>query len=76
MVVRSTNVKMNNINSTSTPHASRREKVFDLLDRCWGKKRSQYELQNYVRKQTGKKPSPKLIVKWKKARNIPLRQRF
>ena len=76
MVVGSTNRRMNNIKSKCKPHASRREKVFDLLDRCWGKKRSQYELQNYVKKQTGKKPSPKLIVKWKKARNIPLRQRF
>ncbi len=53
MVVGSTNRRMNNIKSKCKPHASRREKVFDLLDRCWGKKRSQYELQNYVKKQTG-----------------------
>ena len=57
------------------PHHNRRTKVYNLLDRCLllGKT-SHYEMQRFVKHVTGRAPSPKLIVKWKRSRNLHLRQ--
>ena len=55
------------------PHHERRQKVYQLLDQAWKyQKTTQYQMQRFVEKQTGKKPSPKLIVKWKRSRQIPV----
>jgi hypothetical protein len=56
------------------PHHNRRTQVYDLLDKCLllGKT-SHYEMQRFVKRATGIAPSPKLIVKWKRSRNLHLR---
>lgn len=55
------------------PHHWRRSTVFKLLDKCWlENKTTQYEMKKYVKQETGLTPSPKLIVEWKKSRNITL----
>ena len=59
------------------PHHWRRKEVFTLLDECSTLgKTTQYQMQRYVERKTGQKPSPKLIVQWKNKRNIPLSRRL
>ena len=58
---------------TNRPHHERRQKVYQLLDQAWKlSKTTQYQMQRFVEKETGKKPSPKLIVKWKRSRQLPV----
>jgi hypothetical protein len=59
------------------PHHERRQKVYQLLDQAWKwGKTTQYQMQKFVEKHTGLKPSPKLIVKWKRSRQIPIYARI
>lgn len=59
------------------PHHERREKVFQLLDMAWNlSKTTQYQMQRFVERETGLKPSPKLIVKWKRSRNLTVFNRI
>ena len=59
------------------PHHERRQKVYKLLDEAWNSsKTTQYQLQRFVEKRTGLKPSPKLIVKWKRERDLPIFNRI
>ena len=59
------------------PHHERRQKVYHLLDQAWdSSKTTQYQLQRFVEKRTGLKPSPKLIVKWKRERDLPIFSRI
>ena len=55
------------------PHHERRQKVYQLLDQAWNlSKTTQYQMQRFVEAKTGLKPSPKLIVKWKRLRNLTI----